>query len=48
MEAEGSLPWSQQPYTGPYPNPDKSKPTTSLYLFNIHFNINLPPMSRSS
>jgi len=28
MEPEGSLPFSQQPITGPYPEPDAS----SLYL----------------
>jgi hypothetical protein len=26
MEAEGSLPWSQQPFTGPYPEPGQSSP----------------------
>jgi hypothetical protein len=26
MDAEGSLPYSQQPATGPYPEPDESSP----------------------
>jgi hypothetical protein len=32
MESEGSLPSSQKPSTGPYPEPD-------YYFFKIHFNI---------
>jgi hypothetical protein len=32
MEPEGSLPCSQEPYTGPYPEPDQSN------LSKIHFN----------
>jgi hypothetical protein len=39
------LPSSHEPDTAPYPEPDQSTPT---YLPNIHFNIILPSMSRSS
>jgi hypothetical protein len=38
MESESSLPWSQQPVTGPY-----TEPIYPLHIlvfsFNIHFNI---------
>jgi hypothetical protein len=33
METEGSLPWSQEPATKFYPEPDESSPNTqTLYL----------------
>jgi len=32
MDLEGSLPYSQQPTTGPYPEPDEFSPTlTTLF-----------------
>jgi hypothetical protein len=46
MQPEGSLPSSQEPSTGPYPQPDQS---SSYYpiLAKIHFNIIHPSMPRS-
>jgi hypothetical protein len=41
MEPEGSLPCSQEPVTGPYPESDQSSPY-HLILFKINFNIILP------
>jgi hypothetical protein len=38
MEPEGSLPRSQVPSTGRYPEPDRSNPY-HLILSKIHFNI---------
>jgi hypothetical protein len=48
MKPEGSLPYSQEPSTGPYPDPDQSSHTTPTYPSKIHFNIILPPTSKSS
>jgi hypothetical protein len=42
MESEGSLPCSQEPYTGLYPEPDQYSP-----YHPIHFNIVHPPTSWS-
>jgi hypothetical protein len=36
MEPEGSLLYSQEPATGPYPEPDESTPTT-YYCFQYLF-----------
>jgi hypothetical protein len=44
MEPEGSLPCSQEPSTGPYPQPDQSSPYHTI-LSKIHFNIVVPPTS---
>jgi hypothetical protein len=51
MESEGSLKYSQEPSTGPYPKPDQSNPyhpNLSLSLSEIHFNIVHSPTSWSS
>jgi hypothetical protein len=45
MKPGGSLPCSQEPSTGPYPEPDQSNPS---YLSKIHFNIVYPSTSWSS
>jgi hypothetical protein len=47
MEPEGSLPCSQEPFAGPYPEPDQSNPyrTIPLYLPKIQFYIVYPPTS---
>jgi hypothetical protein len=44
-EPEGSSPCSQEPSTGPYPEPVRSSPYHPILL---HFNIVHPPMSWSS
>jgi hypothetical protein len=48
MEPEVSLPRSQQPATCPYPQPDQPNHVLPSYFFQIHFNIILPLMPRSS
>jgi hypothetical protein len=44
MEPDGSLPCSQDPSTGPYPEPDQSSPYQPI-LSKIHFNIVHPTTS---
>jgi len=48
IEPEGSLPRSQKPATGPYPNPAESFRSIDPYLPKIHLNVALPPTPRSS
>ena len=42
MEPEGSTPYSQEPATCPYPEPDQSSPSPPSNLSKIHFNIIFP------
>jgi hypothetical protein len=46
MEAEGSVPCSQELSIGPYPKPDQSSPYHPI-LSKIHFNIIHLPTSLS-
>jgi hypothetical protein len=39
METEGSLPCSQEPATGLYPESDESGPSLHLISLRLHFNI---------
>jgi hypothetical protein len=48
MEPECSLPCSQEPSTGPCPEPDQSNPYHPILSLLIHVNIVHPPMSWSS
>jgi hypothetical protein len=43
MGPEGSLPWSQDTLTDPYPEPDEYNPTSKPYFPKIHFHNILPP-----
>jgi hypothetical protein len=47
MEPESSLPCSQEPSTGPYPEPDQSGPYRPI-LYKIYCNIVHSPTSWSS
>jgi hypothetical protein len=47
METDGSLPCSQEPFTGPYPEPDRSIPSHPISLryiliFSTHLRFGLP------
>jgi hypothetical protein len=42
MQPWGSLPYSQQPSTGTYPESNESSPQLLPYFHKIHFNIILP------
>jgi hypothetical protein len=49
MEPKGSSPYTQEPATCPYPQPDQSSLRPPPNLSKIHFNIILlPSMSGSS
>jgi hypothetical protein len=47
MESEGSLQCSQNPATGPYPEPTESS-LPHPYLPKVTLNVILPPTARSS
>jgi hypothetical protein len=48
MEPEGSLPCSQKPATGPYPELAESSCPIYPYLPKAQLNVILPPTPRSS
>jgi hypothetical protein len=48
MKPEGSSPYTQQPATCPYPEPDRSSPCPPSNLSTSHFNIILPSTPESS
>jgi hypothetical protein len=49
MKSEGLLPYSQDPITRPYPEPDESSPQQSTsYSFKFYFNFITPSTLSSS
>jgi hypothetical protein len=48
MEPEGSLPYTQQPATCPYPEPDQLSLRPTPNLSKVDFNIILPSMPGST
>jgi hypothetical protein len=46
MQPEGSLPCSQEPSTGPYPEPDQSNPhhpiLRPILILSTHLRLGLP------
>jgi hypothetical protein len=48
MEPEGLSPYTQEPATCPYPEPDQPSPCPPSNLSQVHFNIILPSTPGSS
>jgi hypothetical protein len=42
IEPEGLLPCSQEPSTGPYPEPDQSNPHHPILILSTHLHLGLP------